>query len=464
MYSIAMMKETIKTINPATEQIIQEYEYHTASQIREIVDSVALGYEDWKQQSLKIRLNFILILSTQLSKRKNELALIITEEMGKPISQSISEINKCISLCEYYINNSEKILKPNFIKTNYSTSYYTYAPLGIIFGIMPWNFPIWQVMRFAIPNLIIGNSVLLKHSLNTSGVSLILEELFKASLPKNLFRSLFIKNETAELIIKDSNVAGVTITGSKKAGADVAMKAGANIKKTVLELGGNDPYIILDDANLDLAAEECVKSRLLNTGQVCIAAKRIIICESVRCEFEKKLITLVQKYQYTNPDLHDLKLGPLARKDIKDNLQSQVQKSLDQGSNCIYKNTIPEGKGYYFPVTILNNVDKNNIAFKEELFGPIFCITSVKNEKDAIKYANMSEYGLSAVVFTQNIKKGEDICLNQLNFGTCNLNQMVSSDPKLPFGGVKNSGYGRELYAAGLKEFANMKTININKN
>ena len=236
MYSIAMMKETIKTINPATEQIIQEYEYHTASQIREIVDSVALGYEDWKQQSLKIRLNFILILSTQLSKRKNELALIITEEMGKPISQSISEINKCISLCEYYINNSEKILKPNFIKTNYSTSYYTYAPLGIIFGIMPWNFPIWQVMRFAIPNLIIGNSVLLKHSLNTSGVSLILEELFKASLPKNLFRSLFIKNETAELIIKDSNVAGVTITGSKKAGADVAMKAGANIKKTVLEL------------------------------------------------------------------------------------------------------------------------------------------------------------------------------------------------------------------------------------
>jgi succinate-semialdehyde dehydrogenase/glutarate-semialdehyde dehydrogenase len=291
-------------------------------------------------------------------------------------------------------------------------------------------------MRFAIPNLIIGNSILLKHSLNTSGVSLILEELFKTSLPKNLFRSLFIKNETAELIIKDSNVAGVTITGSKRAGADVAMKAGANIKKTVLELGGNDPYIILEDANLDLAADQCVKSRLLNTGQVCIAAKRIIICESVRCEFEKKLIALVQKYQYTNPNLYDSKLGPLARKDIKDNLQHQVQKSLDQGSNCIYKNTIPEGNGYYFPVTILNNVDKNNIAFKEELFGPIFCITSVKNEKDAIKYANMSEYGLSAVVFTQDIKKGEDICLNQLNFGTCNLNQIVSSDPKLPFGGV----------------------------
>ena len=242
------------------------------------------------------------------------------------------------------------------------------------------------------------------------------------------------------------------------------MKAGANIKKTVLELGGNDPYIILDDANLDLAAEECVKSRLLNTGQVCIAAKRIIICESMRCEFEKKLIKLVQEYEYTNPNLHDSKLGPLARKDIKDNLQRQVQKSIDQGSNCIYKNTIPEGKGYYFPVTILNNVDKNNIAFKEELFGPIFCITSVKNEKDAIKYANMSEYGLSAVVFTQNIKKGENICLNQLNFGTCNLNKMVSSDPKLPFGGVKNSGYGRELSAAGLKEFANLKTININKN
>ncbi len=366
------MHNIIKTINPTTEEIIKEYEYYNISQVINIIDSVALEQDKWKKQNLKLRINSIKKLSQALNENKQDLATCITNEMGKPISQSISEIEKCIILCEYYINNSEKFLKPSIISNEFPKSYYTYTSSGIIFGIMPWNFPVWQVMRFAIPNLIIGNAILLKHSPNTTAMSLKLEQLFNNALPKNLFKSLLIEVNMAESVIKDSKISGVTITGSKKAGANVAMLSGANIKKCVLELGGNDPYIILEDADIDLAVRECVNSRLLNTGQVCIAAKRIIICKLLKSEFEKKLIECVKKFQYSNPTLPNSKLGPIARKDLKKSISNQVENSLKNGSKCIYKNSIPDGKGYYYPVTILTDVDKNNVAFKEELFGPVF--------------------------------------------------------------------------------------------
>ncbi|MFQ3307542.1 MAG: succinate-semialdehyde dehydrogenase/glutarate-semialdehyde dehydrogenase [Candidatus Midichloriaceae bacterium] len=455
------MKNIIETINPATDEKINEYQCHDIIAIKKIAQNSAIAQKKWSKINLNTRIKYIEKLSEILDSKKQHLAKCITNEMGKTISESIAEVEKCKILCDYYIENSEKFLKSKIIQTNFSKSYYTYQPLGVIFGIMPWNFPLWQVMRFVVPNLIIGNSILLKHASNTTGVSLEIEKFMKEVLPENLFRSLILHVNLVKEVIKDCNVAAVTITGSKKSGSSVAQEAGKNIKKSVLELGGNDPYIILEDADLDLAAEHSVKSRLLNTGQVCIAAKRIIICESIRSEFEKKVIALVKKYKYINPLLPDANLGPLAKKDIRETLSRQVNLSLEENASCIYKSNIPNGKGYYFPVMILNNVDCNNTAFKEELFGPVVCITSAQDEKEAIKYANMSEYGLSAVVFTSNITKGEYICANELNFGMCNLNSMVASDPRLPFGGIKSSGFGRELGEMGLTEFANIKTINI---
>ncbi len=450
-----------KTINPFTEEVISEYPCHTENQIEAFIEGLHKGYKSWNVVPLEKRLNFLLKLKLLLEEERDSLAKLITDEMGKPIKQSISEIEKSILLCDYYYQHSEGFLSQVTIKTSYSKSYYQYSPTGIIFGIMPWNFPLWQVMRFAIPNLVLGNAILLKHAPNTTGVSLAIEKIFSKALSLHLFKSIIIDVSIVPKVLKSNFISGVSVTGGKKAGSSVAQHAGANIKKVVLELGGNDPFIVFDDANIEDAVCQCIESRLLNAGQVCIAAKRIILSKNIARQFEDLLLEKLQNFRVGSPYFNSTQIGPLAKSDIKSNLNLQVNKALNDGAVSIYKSQLSHSSRYFFPITVLKNVQPSNVAFKEELFGPVFSITEAANNKQAIVLANQSDYGLAASIFTKDLKEAEQICKNELEVGMCAINKTPSSNPELPFGGIKSSGFGRELAEFGLKEFSNIKTIVI---
>jgi succinate-semialdehyde dehydrogenase/glutarate-semialdehyde dehydrogenase len=459
-----MGKETqiIRTINPFNEEIIAEYTEHSEKQLITFIEHLNKGYKSWRSCSLQERLNFLPLLKRALLEEKENLAKLITDEMGKPITQSFAEVEKCMLLCDYYHENSAQFLVDMNVETSYSKSYYQYSPLGIILGIMPWNFALWQVMRFAIPNLVLGNSILLKHAPNTTGTSLAIEKLISKIFPNNIFKSIIVDIPIIAKILSHNLIAGVSITGSKKAGSSVAKHAGENIKKSVLELGGNDPFIVFDDADIEDAAHQCIESRLLNSGQVCVAAKRIILSQNIAIQFEGLLIESLKKISLGSPYLKSNKVGPLARTDIKQNLKLQVKQAIAAGAKSIFESKVPNNKGFFFPITVLKNVLPSNIAFQQELFGPVFCITEACNNKEAVELANQSEYGLSASIFSKNLEQAEKICQNELEFGMCSINKMVASNPQLPFGGIKSSGFGRELAEFGLKEFANIKTILIN--
>jgi succinate-semialdehyde dehydrogenase/glutarate-semialdehyde dehydrogenase len=382
--------------------------------------------------------------------------------MGKPIVQSRAEVEKCAWVCEFYADNAEKFLADEIIKTEATKSFVSFQPLGVILAIMPWNFPFWQVFRFAVPNLMAGNAGLLKHASNVSGCALAIEDVFrKAGFPKNLFRSLLVKSNNVKEIISNPKVQAVTLTGSVPAGKSVASLAGSLIKKTVLELGGSDPYVILEDADLEKAAMSCVTSRLLNAGQSCIAAKRFIIVESVYDEFEKLYLEIMSKKKMGDPLDEKNDLGPQASFQLRDELHEQVLKSVGQGARLILGGKIPEIDGAYYPPTILTNVKPGMAAFDEELFGPVAALIKAKDEEDAINLANKSVFGLGASVFTRDLKRGEHIAKEKLNAGCCFVNDFVKSDPRLPFGGIKESGYGRELSLFGIREFVNIKSVYI---
>ncbi len=452
----------VKSINPLSEEVIAEYAMHSEEQLMEFIENLHKGYKSWRAFSLQERLSFLPLLKQSLKEEHGALAKLITDEMGKPITQSFVEVEKCILLCDYYYENSAQLLVETIIKTTYAKSYYQYSPLGIILGIMPWNFPLWQVMRFAVPNLVLGNTVLLKHAPNTTGVSLAIENIISRIITTNIFKSIIVDIPIVSKILNNKLIAGVSITGSKLAGSSVAKMAGENIKKVVLELGGNDPFIVFDDADIENAVYQCIESRLLNSGQVCVAAKRIILSQNIAADFEELLVESLKKISFGSPYLKSTKVGPLARADIKQNLELQVKQAIATGADSIFKNKLPYKKGFFFPVTVLKNVLPSNIAFKQELFGPVFCITEALNNKESIELANQSEYGLSASIFSRNLEQAEKICKDDLEFGMCSVNKMVASNPQLPFGGIKSSGFGRELAEFGLKEFANIKTILIN--
>jgi len=398
----------------------------------------------------------------KLEMHSEECAKLITEEMGKPIRQSRKEIEKCIWLCEYYAADAEKFLIPEFVTTDASRSYVAFEPLGIIFGIMPWNFPFWQVFRAAVPALMAGNAFLFKHAANVLGCAEAIEKLFSdTGMPPALFRSLIIDHESANKLIEDPRVRGVTLTGSVRAGRAVASKAGEMLKKVVLELGGSDPYIILEDADLEKAAQVCAEARLINTGQSCIAAKRFIVVRPQQRKFEELLIREMKKFKQGDPFDESTGLGPLARLDLRDELHKQVQRSVELGAILISGGYIPAGKGAYYPQTVLINVKKGMPAFDEELFGPVAAVISAENEADAIRLANDSSFGLGAAVFTADPERGERIAKEELEAGACFVNAAVHSDPRLPFGGIKDSGYGRELGVFGIREFVNIKTVYV---
>ncbi|MEX2363768.1 MAG: NAD-dependent succinate-semialdehyde dehydrogenase, partial [Balneolaceae bacterium] len=397
-----------------------------------------------------------------LRSQKEELSRIMAEEMGKPLKQGVSEVEKCAWVCEYYAEKAADFLADEDVETEASKSYVTFKPLGVVLSIMPWNFPLWQLFRFAAPGLMAGNAIILKHSENSTGCALKTEELIhSAGIPKDLFRTILMPSDKLKPVIQHDGIAAVTLTGSTKAGKAVASQAGEKVKKTVLELGGSDAYVILKDADISNAAEACVTSRLINSGQSCIAAKRFIVVEDVYDEFVEKFIELMKAKKVGDPFEGGIDIGPQAREDLRDGLHEQVQESLEKGATLKLGGKIPEGKGAFYPATVLVDVKPGMPAYDDELFGPVAAIIKVKDEDEAIKVANDTKFGLGAAVFTGDQKKGEEIAANKLEAGCCFVNDFVRSDPRLPFGGVKESGYGRELGKYGIREFVNVKTVYV---
>lgn len=454
----------ITTINPANGEVINHYSTYSDSELDKILAGGYKAYLNWQLFDLNSKTELLLNLAKLLDENKNIYAQLISTEMGKPIAQARAEIDKCAWACKHYAEHASNYLTARVVTTEHSKSYVCYKPLGVIFGIMPWNFPFWQVFRFAVPTILAGNTVLVKHADNCTGISMVLEQLFlEAGFDKHVFSSIIADHTQAEKIIKDVRIAALTITGSERAGRKVASIAASSLKKSVLELGGNDPYIILADADLQLAAEQAINSRLNNTGQVCIAAKRIIVVKEIAEEFKKIVLAKINNFKIGDPLDESVNLGPLARDDLRKTLHKQVEESIELGAECLFGGKIDESSsGFYYPITVLDKVTANMPAYHEELFGPVVCFIEAQDEKEAIEIANDSHYGLSAAVFSNNINKAEDIAQNKLNFGTVAVNKMVASDPRLPFGGIKSSGYGRELGIEGIHEFVNIKTIIIN--
>lgn len=452
----------LTSINPANNKTIKSYTEMQGEEISQIISQADEAFNSWKETSFIHRTKLMHNAASVLRNNSEEYSLLMTTEMGKPIKQSRAEVEKCAWVCDYYADNAEKFLRDEIIKTEASKSFVSYQPLGVILAVMPWNFPFWQVLRFAAPNIMAGNAGLLKHASNVSGCALAIEDIFrKAGFPENLFRTLLVSSKNTSQVISHKKVQAVTLTGSVPAGKAVASLSGSLIKKTVLELGGSDPYIILEDADLEQAAISCVTSRLINAGQSCIAAKRFIIVESIYDQFEKLFIDFMSKKKMGDPLDEKNDLGPQTSLQLRDELHDQVLRSVNQGAELILGGKIPDIDGAYYPPTILKNVKPGMPAFDEELFGPVAALIKAKDEDDAIELANKGIFGLGAAVFTNDLKRGERIAKEKFNAGCCFVNDFVKSDPRLPFGGIKESGYGRELSPFGIKEFVNIKTVYI---
>lgn len=453
----------IETFNPATEQVLASYNCLDEQEINNKIDQSHHAYLSWKKTDFATRKQLMSQMPRLLRAQCDELAQLMALEMGKPITQGKAEIEKCARLCEHYVTHIDEYLAPRYIKTEMKTAKVCYRPLGIVFAIMPWNFPFWQVFRFAVPTLMAGNAALLKHAPISTGTGNKIEALFKeAGFPSFLFQHCIVDNDGASKIIEHPSVIAVTLTGSERAGSSVAAQAGKHLKKSVLELGGCDPYVVLEDADLDLAAQSIVNSRLNNAGQVCIAAKRIIVIKTIEKQLLEKIHHYSSDYLMGDPLNSETKLGPMARKDLRETLQIQVEKSVKQGAKLLGGGIIPDRKGFYYPPTLLTEVKPGMPAFDEELFGPVISVCSAETEDEAIVLANRSPYGLGAAVFTRDLKRGERIATEEIEAGACFVNALVASDPRLPFGGIKNSGYGRELSKEGILEFVNTKTIVVN--
>lgn len=453
----------VRTINPTTEAVLHEYTLLGQKQISALIEAGHLTYSVWKKTPFSQRKQLMLQMAKLLRQKQDDFASLMATEMGKPISSGKAEVEKCAWVCEHYAEQAETYLQPRTIQTEMKKTMVCYQPLGVVFAIMPWNFPFWQVFRFAAPTIMAGNAAILKHAPISTGTGNAIAELFlEAGFPEHLFQHFVLDNELAASVIANPNIAAITLTGSEKAGATVAANAASHLKKAVLELGGNDPYLVLADADLDLAAKCIVNSRLNNCGQVCIAAKRIIVDKAVQETLLNKIKVLMTNYKMGDPLDIKTNLGPMARDDLRKTLHEQVKKSVKLGAKLLVGGEIPKRKGFYYPPTLLTNVHKGMPAFDEELFGPVICLIAAGDEQEAIVLANQSPYGLGAAVFTQDLARGEHIARYEIEAGACFVNAFVASDPRVPFGGIKRSGFGRELSKEGILEFVNTKTVAIN--
>ncbi|SNQ43224.1 NAD-dependent succinate-semialdehyde dehydrogenase [Cellulophaga lytica] len=454
-------KNTFKTINPATEETIATYNYASSDDAKKKVEDCHNAFLDWKLKPLGERAGILKSIGKTLEKHKESYAQLMTQEMGKLLSHSYQEIDLCISICEYTATEGLKQLQDqerSLFDGGKGTIHY--SPIGVVYGIQPWNFPLYQPIRYSIASLMAGNGVLLKHAKNVTGCALKLKEIYEeAGLPKNLFQVLVINHSVSDDIIANQYVKGVTLTGSTPAGKHVAAKAAEVIKKTVLELGSNDAYIVLDDADISKAAKICANARIYNNGQTCIAAKRFIVVDSVYDEFKKEFVNIMQNMSYGDPTNNDNDLGPIARKDLREQLHNKVEESVENGAEILCGGKIPDTNGYYYPSTVLGNVTPGQPAYSQELFGPVASLIKAKDNTDAMRIANDSKFGLGGGIFSENEDKAMDLAINYFDTGMIHINSYGLAYPNMPFGGVKNSGYGREHGGFGIKEFVNAKAI-----
>jgi succinate-semialdehyde dehydrogenase/glutarate-semialdehyde dehydrogenase len=456
---------TITVVDPATEQEIGSYPEHGPEQIEAALATADAAFREWRTRPASERAELLSAVAAVLRERADELAQLVTGEVGKPLFESRFEVEKCASACEHFAEVGPAMLAEQTIEAGAGTSIVSYEPIGVIFAVMPWNFPLWQVIRFAAPALLAGNAALLKHAPNVSGTALALEDAFReAGAPEGLFTSLIVAAgnvpDVSARLIADPRVAAVTLTGSERAGAFVAAAAGQALKKSVLELGGSDPFVVLADADLDITIEHAVKGRLMCAGQTCIAPKRFLVDESIADAFETRLVEALEAVKIGDPREEGTQLGPLARLDILENLERQVSATVEQGAQLKTGGSRLDRPGFFFPPTVLTGVEPGMTAFTDETFGPVVAITRFADEDTAIELANDTRYGLGATVWSRDTERAHALA-RRIDSGAVSVNTLVASDPRLPFGGIKRSGYGRELAAAGLHEFTNIRTYKI---
>jgi succinate-semialdehyde dehydrogenase/glutarate-semialdehyde dehydrogenase len=449
----------IQSINPSTEEVLATFDEHSEAAIDETLDRAVASFRGWRAQPFPHRAGLMRQAAAELRKDANRLAELITLEMGKPIAQSKAEVEKCAWCCDYFADNSEAFLADIVKPSAASESYVAFDPLGVVLAIMPWNFPLWQVFRFAAPSLMAGNVGVLKHASNVPQCALAIEQVFRrAGFPEGAFQTLLIPGGRAQTLIEDARIAAVTLTGSEEAGARVAEAGGRALKKSVLELGGSDPYIVLEDADVEAAARVAIDARFQNAGQSCIAAKRFIVVESVADEFEERFRNGIEELPVGDPLDASSRIGPLAKDDLLDTLEQQVQRSTAAGATIVTGGQRLDRRGYYYAPTLISNVKRGMDVFSEETFGPAAALIRAADADEAIDLANDSRFGLGASLWTRDIERGKKLA-RLIESGSVFINGMVASDPRLPFGGVKRSGYGRELSDFGIREFVNIKTV-----
>jgi succinate-semialdehyde dehydrogenase/glutarate-semialdehyde dehydrogenase len=456
------MSQTISSINPYTGKEIKRYDVDTKTILKFKLENAHKAFEKWSNVSIRQRAQYLKGLGSYLQQHKKSMAEMATLEMGKPYIQSITEIEKSATTLQFYADKGPGFLEREMVETEAQKSYVSFQPLGTVLAIMPWNFPYWQVFRALGPILMAGNSMVLKHASNVTGCALAIEAAVReAGIPEHVFQTLVVPSSEMEEVIAHRLINAVTFTGSTSGGSKVAEMAGKHLKKQVLELGGSDAYVILEDADLNRAVEVCVTSRLNNSGQSCISAKRFIVDHKIKATFQKQMVALMEQRKFGDPMHASTTVGPMARHDLRDQLHKQVMDSVEKGAKILCGGYIPEEEGAFYPPTVLTDVKKGMPAYDDELFGPVAAIIEAKDEADAIRLANDSIFGLGGAIFSRDIKKAETIAEEQLQAGSVFVNDFVRSDARLPFGGIKQSGYGRELSYYGLREFVNIKTIFI---
>ncbi|HEX8840036.1 MAG TPA: NAD-dependent succinate-semialdehyde dehydrogenase [Sphingomicrobium sp.] len=452
----------LQTVNPATGEPGASYDPHSIDEARAAARAARAAYLDWRRTSFGERSAVIHKAAEVLRTRKDELARLMTEEMGKTFDEGRAEVEKCAFQCDWFADHAEGYLAREPVDIGGGEAFVTFNPIGVILAVMPWNFPLWQVFRAAAPALMAGNGMLLKHASNVPGCALAIEDiLHQAGVPTDLFRTLLLPSSDVEALIKDDNVAAVTLTGSVRAGRSVATAAGSVLKKCVLELGGSDAYIVLEDADIAAAAKVAATARMVNGGQSCIAGKRFIVVRSIIEPFEQALVDAMRGYEIGDPTQEGTKLGPMVSVKARDEIHQQVEKSIANGAKLLVGGKVPDRAGAWYPATVLTNVRPGQPAHDEEVFGPVAAIITADDEADAIRIANDSEFGLGSGVLTSDIDRGRRIAAEELEAGMSFVNENVRSDPRTPFGGVKHSGYGRECAAFGIREFVNIKTVHV---
>jgi succinate-semialdehyde dehydrogenase/glutarate-semialdehyde dehydrogenase len=452
----------VQTINPATGEAGKSYQETSLDEAHAAAAAAHKAFLTWRRTSFAERGAIIHKAAEILRARKDEFARLMTEEMGKTVTDGRAEVEKCAFHCDWFADHAEEYLAKEPVDFDGEEAFVTFNPIGVVLAVMPWNFPFWQVIRFAAPALMAGNGALLKHASNVPGCALAIEEVFhQAGVPRDLFRTLIMPSREVEALIKDEHVAAVTLTGSVAAGRSVATAAGSVLKKCVLELGGADAYVVLDDVDIEAAATVAATARMVNGGQSCIAGKRFVVVRPILEKFEAALVEAMGGFEMGDPTDEATKLGPMQSVKARDEIHRQVSESVDKGAKLLLGGTVPDRSGAWYPATVLANVRRGQPAHDQEVFGPVAAIIAAEDEADAIRIANDSEFGLGSGVLTADLDRGRRIAAEELEAGLSFVNENVRSDPRAPFGGVKHSGYGRECGAFGIREFVNIKTVHV---